>query len=176
MVGYIKKGGAIRNKRTKKSKFLLKKKTIFLSTSSSQTKKFGEEIAREIIQIKNKKTAVILALDGELGGGKTTFLQGLGRGLGIKEKILSPTFIIMKRFKISHSQFHNFYHIDCYRIKNQNDLISLSFKEIISSPYNIIAIEWAEKIKKIIPLERLNLKFEFINKNKRKIIINSRIL
>ena len=103
-------------------------------------------MAKDILAEGNKNSAVVLALSGDLGAGKTTFLQGFARGLGIKEVVNSPTFIVMKRFKIYDLRFKNFYHIDCYRLESEKDLEGLGFKEIISNPKNIVAIEWPEKI------------------------------
>ena len=115
----------------------------YLTTSFKQTQKIGENFAKEILKMQTKTGAVVLGLQGNLGGGKTTFLQGFAKGLGIKEKILSPTYVILKRFK-------NFYHIDCYRLKNEKDILELDFKSILSDPKNIVAIEWPEKIKKVL--------------------------
>jgi len=158
---------------------------------------------------KPKKTAFVVGLEGELGSGKTTFLQGFAKGLGIKEKILSPTFVIMRRISIPlfkhpskakggveedfffstfafttrklgeermfiDSKFKHFYHIDCYRIQKSREILALGFKEIISNPKNIVALEWAERIKKILPPRTLFLKFEFVDKLKRKIVIKSK--
>jgi len=142
-----------------------------LTGSTAQTKKIGKMLAGQILKIRVGKTAQILGLEGDLGGGKTTFLQGFARELGVKEKILSPTFVIMRRFKIRDLRFKYFYHIDCYRIKNPKEILGLGFKRIISSPQNIIAIEWSERIKKILPKDILTLKFAFISKKTRKIII-----
>jgi len=141
-----------------------------LSRSPSQTKKIGQFLAEETLKTKTKR-ALILGLVGDLGGGKTTFLQGFAQGLGIKEKILSPSFVILKRFKIKDLRFKNFYHIDCYRIKKPKEILDLGFKEIISDPKNIVAIEWADRIKKILPKKILVLKFDFINRNQREIEI-----
>jgi tRNA threonylcarbamoyladenosine biosynthesis protein TsaE len=141
----------------------------YLTTHSLQTKKLGEKLAKKILKTKSKKKAVIVGLEGDLGSGKTTFLQGFAKGLGIKEKILSPTFIIMKKFKIKVSNFKNFYHIDCYRISKPKEILNLGFKKIISNPKNIIAIEWADQIKEILPKNTLILKFKFVEKTKRKI-------
>lgn len=140
------------------------------TTSAGQTQLLGKEIAKEILKSGPKEKAIVLALQGDLGGGKTTFVQGLAEGLGIKEKILSPTFVILKRFQVSGFKFHDFYHIDCYRIKEPKEILDLGFAEIIANPQNIIAIEWAEIIKKILPKDALWLNFEFKSSNKRKIM------
>lgn len=140
-----------------------------ITKNPSQTKKAGEVLAKEILKIKPGKKALVLGLEGDLGGGKTTFLQGLAKGLGIKEKILSPTFVILKKFKIKNSKFETFYHIDCYRIEEVKEILDLGFKEIVVDPKNIVAIEWADSIRKIIPKETIWFKFIFITKNTRQI-------
>jgi len=142
----------------------MKKENI--TSSSVQTKKLGEKFAKEILAKKSKKKSFVIGLEGELGGGKTTFIQGFAKGLDVKEKILSPTFVILKKFKIKDK---NFYHIDCYRIQKSKELLSLGFKEIISNPKNIVTIEWADKVKKIMPKNTLWIQFEFINEKTRKI-------
>lgn len=139
-------------------------KKIFLSKSPAQTKKIGERLAKGLLKKNSQKGALIISLEGDLGGGKTTFLQGFSKGLGIKAKILSPTFILMRKFK-------NFYHIDCYRIKKPKEILDLGFREIIKNSKNIVAIEWAEKIKTILPSKIIKVKFKFINQNTRKLTI-----
>ena len=139
------------------------------SISAQQTKDFGRKLAKEILRKSPREQAVVLALQGELGSGKTCFVQGFAQGLGIKEKILSPTFVIMKRFHVPCSMFHAFYHFDCYRIENPKEILELGFKEIIANPKNIIAIEWAERIEGILPRECTVIKFDFINRTERKI-------
>jgi tRNA threonylcarbamoyladenosine biosynthesis protein TsaE len=139
--------------------------------SEAKTRKIGETLAKELNKKDPGKTALVLGLQGELGGGKTTFLQGVAKGLGIKEKILSPTFVMMKRFGIPKGNFQNFFHFDCYRIQGSKDLSALGVEKIIANPKNIIAIEWAEKIKDILPKKTIWLKFIFINDKKRKINI-----
>lgn len=145
-------------------------KKAYLTISPGQTQELGMALAREILK-NNSRRAAIIALEGNLGGGKTTFLQGFAKGLGIKEKIISPTFVIQKRFKILNSRFKNFYHLDCYRIQKPEELLELGFKDIVSDPQNIIALEWADRIKKVLPKNMLWLRFEFINKNTRRIIM-----
>lgn len=149
-----------------------KTKQWIITTGSIETQKLGEKLAKKILKTEVLKTAFIIGLEGDLGSGKTTFLQGFAKGLGIREKILSPTFVIMKRFQLNNltiKQFNNFFHIDCYRTQKPKELLGLDFKEIASNPENIIAIEWADKIKGILSSKTIFIKFKFINRNKRQI-------
>lgn len=143
----------------------------YLTNNPSQTRKLGKLLAEEILKTSPSKGAVVIGLEGDLGGGKTTFLQGFAKGLKISKKILSPTFVIMKRFTIKNRNFKNFYHIDCYRIEKPKEILNLGFEEIASNPQNIVAIEWSDKIGKILPKDTIKLKFEFVNKNKREIVL-----
>jgi len=142
-----------------------------ITNSPLQTQKFGMALAKKILKEKLKKEARVLGLKGDLGGGKTTFLQSFAKGLGIKEKILSPTFVLMRKFQIPSIKFQNFYHIDCYRIEKPKEILNLGFKKIISNPENIVAVEWADSIRKIMPKGTIWIKFEFLEKKKRKIIL-----
>jgi tRNA threonylcarbamoyladenosine biosynthesis protein TsaE len=156
-----------------------------ISKSAKQTQEFGEKFAEKILLSRTSlKTAVVLALHGNLGAGKTCFLQGFAKGLKIKENILSPTYVIYKKFEVSQCPIYIkrpaghfickrvFYHFDCYRINKPEEILELGFKQIISNPKNIVAIEWPEKIKKILPKGVININFKFVDKNKREIIIN----
>ena len=81
----------------------------------------------------------------------------------------------MKRFKITKVKsikFENFFHIDCYRIQKPKELLDLGFKEIISNPKNIVVIEWADRVKKIMPKDSAWIKFDFVNEKTRKIIFS----
>jgi len=150
----------------------------YLTSGPLETKKLGKLFAQRMIEIKSRK-ALFVGLLGDLGGGKTTFIQGISKGLGIKEKILSPTFVIMKRFKVSKeiagkSSFRNFYHIDCYRIKKPKELLDLGLKKILSNPENIVFVEWAEKMGKNMFGKPILIEFIFEDKKIRKIKINSK--
>lgn len=133
----------------------------FLSKNLKETRELAKKLARRFVK-KSSKRALVFGLQGELGAGKTTFIQSFAKGLGIKNKITSPSFILMKKYK-------NLYHIDCYRIKSYKDILGLDFQEIISNPKNIVIIEWAEKIRKILPKHRIWIKFKIISKKQRKI-------
>jgi len=140
----------------------------YLTKSPIQTKKLGKAFAKKILKSKFSQKAVVLGLIGDLGGGKTTFIQGFAKGLGIKEKILSPTFVLMKKFSIPSGVF---VHIDCYRIQKPKELLDLGFKKLITNPKNIVVIEWADRINKIMPKGSKILKFKFINRETRRIVL-----
>lgn len=137
-------------------------------------KKVGFALAKELknkplFPPKTEKHAFVVALFGDLGSGKTTFVQGFAQGLGIKESILSPTFVIQKNFPITDGVFSNFYHIDAYRLKDPEELLELGFKDLIKNPENLIVIEWADKVKKILPKNILLIRFSNLKGNIRKI-------
>lgn len=145
-------------------------KKTFITHNDKETKILGKNMG---LELRKKKKAVIFALIGNLGAGKTTFLQGFAKGLGIKEKVLSPSFVIIKKFKIKipKSGINFFYHLDCYRIKKIKEILELGFKKIITDPQNIVAIEWPEKIQKLLPKKTIWIFFEIGKQNKRKITI-----
>ncbi len=134
-----------------------------ISRGVVQTKRISGDLAKKLA-VKLRTKAAVIGLIGELGSGKTVFAQGFAKGLGIKEKIVSPTFILMRRHG-------NFYHFDCYRIKNPKEILDLGWREIINNPQNIVLIEWADRIEKILPKNYLKIRLGHLNKNKRKIIL-----
>jgi len=116
--------------------------------------------------------ALVIALQGELGAGKTTFVQGLLRSLGVKQNILSPTFVIMKRFSLRNrkTHFRNVYHIDAYRI-HPRDLIALDIHTIFEDPDTLVVIEWAERVKKLLSPETIWLQFKHGKSEGERVII-----
>jgi len=112
----------------------------------------------------------IFALSGELGSGKTTFVQGFAEGLGVSGRIISPTFILMRKYGVDDKDF---YHIDLYRLEGniKNEVINLGLADVWAKPENIVVIEWAEKIKKMVPKSARWIKFENLGGDRRKIII-----
>jgi len=144
-----------------------------VAKSSKETKKAGMALGQILGREPLSDRAFIIALEGDLGSGKTTFIQGLAQGLEVKENILSPTFVIQKDFSLALKNYKNLYHIDAYRLKNPSELLGLGFKDLIKNSENLIVIEWADKIKKILPKNILKIEFTNLEKNKRKIIIYS---
>jgi tRNA threonylcarbamoyladenosine biosynthesis protein TsaE len=112
----------------------------------------------------------ILCLYGQLGSGKTTFTQGFARGLGITSRLLSPTFIIVRRYDIpSSEQF--LYHIDLYRLKNVTEMEELGLDEIFTDLRSYVVIEWAEKLGELLPKHRIDIRFTVVDYGKHKITI-----
>lgn len=114
------------------------------------------------------KKGMIICMDGDLGAGKTTLTQFIGKHLNINEYITSPTFNIIKEYKSDIL----FYHMDAYRLSNIEDAYDLDIEKYIYSD-GIFIIEWSDKIKDILPENRINIeiKTDYIN-NKREIYIN----
>lgn len=133
-----------------------------ITKNARETQRLGEKIGRSL------KKGAIVALYGELGGGKTTFAQGLARGLGVKKRIISPTFVFMRQYPLVG---RTFYHVDLYRIEGVEEARGLGVEEVLADPEAVVAIEWAEKIDKILPRERTDIFFEYSGEKERKIKI-----
>lgn len=133
---------------------------IELKTRSPvQTQKLAEIFAGEIKKWSGKKP-LVLALEGELGSGKTTFTQGLAGALGIREKVLSPTFVLLKIYALpAGANFRHLVHIDCYRLDSPKDLLHLGFKDLLKDKDAILVVEWADRIRKLLPKNILRIKF-----------------
>ena len=144
------------------------------TTSPKQTKTFARHVLKKFSktrgQVKKANRATIIALEGELGSGKTVFSQGLARALGLKRKIASPTFLIIKNYELKVQKYKNFYHIDCYRIKKPKELLNLNFKKIVADPKNIIVVEWADKIRKVLPRNIIRITFKHGKNEKERVI------
>ena len=134
----------------------------YVTNSGKKTQKLGEHFAQSL------RLGDFVAFYGDLGSGKTTFIQGLAKGLGIKRRIISPTFIIVRHYKIKNG---NFYHIDLYRTESKHDLLGIGLDQIIEDKNNIIALEWAEKMGEMLPKKRIEIRFKYLDDNKRRITI-----
>jgi len=130
--------------------------------SVKKTLKLGEAIGRHLTG------GSILALTGELGSGKTTFVKGLARGLDIPDVITSPTFVLVKSYQ---GRFR-LHHMDFYRLNHSEDLESIGLEDYFEED-GIVAIEWAEKFFADIPSPFMHIRFLFEEEQKRTILIES---
>jgi tRNA threonylcarbamoyl adenosine modification protein YjeE len=151
-----------------------------ITTKSSRAtiasaKKFLEKALKEA----REDAPLIFYLEGELGAGKTHFVKGLAEALGIKDNITSPTFVLMKKYAVSGSAAARqagkklFFHIDCYRIYNEEDARQIGLDKILENPRSIVAVEWAERIADIVPKPYWKLVFKHIDDKTRKIVIKN---
>jgi ATPase, YjeE family len=108
----------------------------------------------------------VIAFHGNLGAGKTTFIQSVCKELGVKENVASPTFSIINQYTTINNQ--NIFHIDLYRIKDNEEAINAGVEECIYSG-KICFIEWPERIS-ILPAETVNVFIEYINNTERKLV------
>ncbi len=133
----------------------------YITKNDEETKQVAGKIIEKYL---DKKTTVIF-LSGELGAGKTVFVKGLARKLGIQKQVESPTFIFVREY---HSEIP-LYHFDLYRINNTDELDELGFFDYLGKN-GIIAIEWAEKAEDLIKPD-IKVQIKKVGKNEREIIV-----
>jgi len=144
-----------------------------ISRDPNNTIEYARNFAKKL------KGGEVIGLIGELGSGKTTFVKGLAEGLGIRESITSLTFVILKEYNILRPKTHTRYadkvqklvHVDAYRVENIDDIKSAGIEDYLGRDEVILVIEWAEKIKKILPKNTIKIKFLAIGEQTRNISI-----
>ena len=128
----------------------------------------------------------VVGFYGELGAGKTTFMKYIAEALGVKETIQSPTFVIVKSyklkvesrkeqeadFKLAPLNFQTLIHIDAYRIEKESEMLNLGWLGLLESEHNLIFVEWPERIARVMPAHT-KISFEHISESERKIIFES---
>lgn len=141
----------------------------YTTKTEKQTFNLGKKFAKSL------KGGEVIALTGELGAGKTILAKGLAEGLGIKKIVTSPTFILMNVYKLKtrNLKLKTLIHIDCYRLNNTKDLENIGATEYFRDPNTVVVVEWAEKIKKILPKNTLHISIEIKPQNTRKITVSS---
>ncbi len=145
-----------------------------------------QSVAEEVLEaVKPRRFtgAAVVALSGDLGAGKTTFTQAIARELGVKEHLVSPTFVIMKFYNLpptspqpspsqERGQFTKLIHIDAYRLSSKTELEKLGWQEIMSDPKNLILIEWPEQVPGLIPSDAIKVNLSHKEESIREIEIS----
>ncbi len=103
--------------------------------------------------------ATVIALSGDLGAGKTTFVQQAAFALQATERVSSPTFVIMKFYPLPYGKFRKIIHIDAYRLKSAEELKKLGWEELLQDPFTLIFIEWPENVRAALPKSTRWIKF-----------------
>lgn len=144
-----------------------------MKTASKSLAETRAAAAAFLTGLRPGKEATIVALEGDLGAGKTAFTQEAGRILGIQETMQSPTFVLEKIYGIDFNGFRRLIHIDAYRLESEEELLKLGWEEIASEPMNIIFIEWPERVPGLIPAEARRISLEFVDEMTRNIHIHA---
>ncbi len=137
-----------------------RKKLLFRSTNFYETKMFGERLGRLLT------AGNVIALVGELGSGKTTFVKGMVKGLGIKDgrAVKSPTFSLVHKYEGRIP----IYHFDAYRLEDAQEMLNIGSDEMIYGN-GVSIIEWADKVLECLPEEYLRITLTTISKDERRI-------
>ena len=144
----------------------MEEKTIFVTRSARETEDLGSKFAH------NFKIGDIVLLHGKLGAGKTTFVQGVGKAFNVKSRIISPTFILVRKHRGKFDkQKINLYHIDLYRLEGQKEIGDLGLEDIFEDPYGLFIIEWGKKHENLKSSWQIN--FKILSKNRREIVIKN---
>ena len=140
-----------------------------ITKSEKETFKLGQKLARRL------KGGEIIALKGDLGAGKTIFIKGIAKGLGIKQTITSPSFILMKIYPVKFfAKIKYLCHVDAYRLKNSQELVDIGINDWLGKKKVITVIEWSDQVEDILPKKRIEIKIDFGKKeNERRIEVIS---
>lgn len=137
-----------------------------ITNTAEETQQVGLDFSKQL------KSGDVVLLYGDLGAGKTTFVQAVAKGLGIKDRILSPTFVLIRNHKVSFGNITNLNHIDLYRIEKPAEIESLGLSEIIEEENSVTLIEWADRLLNFKLHKGYKIWFKYLDEDKREIEIS----
>lgn len=138
----------------------------FETLSAQETQDVASKLASKL------KGGEAIGLSGDLGAGKTTFVKGLAKALGIKATVLSPTFLLLKAYSLKRHRIKQLVHVDTYRLDHVRDLREIGLFDFIGHKDSIVLVEWAEKIKKHLPKNTVWVKIKIAGGDRRQITIS----
>ena len=143
-------------------------KKEYLFYSEEETQLFAEELATHTIAGK------VFALIGDLGTGKTTFTKGFARGIGVKDKVASPTFKLVSEYM---GKSLSLYHIDCYRLENEEEFLNIDGERFLFPEDGITIIEWADRIQRLLSNDVVTINLSRISgkETTRKLVLKGNI-
>ncbi len=127
-----------------------------VTKSAKETQALGEQFGAYFLKSGDDPQHTV-CFWGDLGSGKTTFIQGVARGLGISKRLLSPTFIIVRHYDIP-STSRRLHHFDLYRFTDQKEVVAVGLSEIFKQPQAIVCIEWPERLGTLLPKDRIDIR------------------
>ncbi len=134
-----------------------------------------QQVAREFLATLSSLSpsgSTIVGLTGELGAGKSAFVKEVGFLLGVEEEIISPTYVILKRYNLKNGHWKFLIHIDLYRIDHVNELRSIRWEEVLGEQKALIMVEWPERAEGLFPIEATMVHLSILNENEREITIS----
>lgn len=141
---------------------------VFRTTSEIETVRVAHEIARSLTG------GDVIALEGELGAGKTTFVRGMARAFGIRARITSPTFLLMRCYALprgkSRRGIRHLCHVDAYRVRSGKELRDIGLAEYLTAPDSLTVIEWPEHARDILPRRTIHIRFKYGKKQDERVI------
>lgn len=138
-----------------------------VSHSVNTTSHIAKELVSKISQ------GTVIALYGDLGSGKTTFTKELANALGVARPVQSPTFVLMREYALTQRGLSMLYHLDLYRLTSyESD--ELGLLELFQDSSALVVIEWADKIKDMLPERRIDITFTYRDEDSRTIVIDDR--
>jgi tRNA threonylcarbamoyladenosine biosynthesis protein TsaE len=128
---------------------------------------FARNVRAMLKMLPKKASATTVWLKGNLGAGKTTFMQALGHELEVQEDIQSPTYVLMKKYELPQNRtqfgsirkFHKLVHIDAYRLHTADEFSALKPEQFLNDPTTLVAIEWPEHVEAALPKPDLVISF-----------------
>ncbi len=129
------------------------------SSSPAHTHRFAADIAARLKKAPHRAHAIVLALRGDLGSGKTTFTQAFLKAFGVRGRVTSPTFVLMQRYVLRDRWFKQAYHLDGYRLRTAADFRDIGLREILRDPHAIVLIEWPARARMMLPKKNISISF-----------------
>ena len=139
---------------------------LSLATLDDLTEEAGR-LARSLVP--NASHATLVTLSGELGAGKTTFVQAIARSLGVTDHVTSPTFVLAKAYDLTSQSFDRLIHIDAYRLTEQGGLRTIGFETYFAEPKNLMLLEWPEMVDEELPQSSVRIALEALEDGARRI-------
>lgn len=144
-----------------------------ITRSPAETEALAAQVLERLAAMEGVRgTSTIVALQGDLGAGKTVFAKGAAQVLGVHEVVTSPTFVIQKVYQLpATAPWKRLVHIDAYRLEGEEELHSIGWDDVATDPGNLVIVEWPLQVGLGIPERALWVEFEQIDEHTRKVTI-----